>query len=741
MNEKAPLPAPVAPGLKIGDIYYVLFRHKWKIIILSLLGIVASAYYFFYFSQDRTYYARAKLMVKYIIENKGPIAGAGAEGTKTPKENPLANEVQILESFDVARSAAESLTLDDLKSLGSTNVVEAAGAIRSGLRTGNPSGSSVIEVQFEHSKAEVVTPVLASVIAAYRAKHVDIHKDVGVFDVFLETRTDELRRALQSTEKLLKDRKSGIGVVSLDETRKGLAEAASRLGQTIFEVETQLAVATNAFRLASLGEKTEETGLPSLVTPADKADEYHRLRARYENLVKKEQELLGPYTDASKLVISVREQMAETRKSLDDLETAYPGLLVVRTAASGSQGRVEDLRNDPAAQMALTNALYTRLVLLKGRYSQIMEQAKTVEEAEIDINELQRQKELQEAQYKYFEANLAQLKSDQQLGNLRSANISIIQKPAGAGDNTLKRRKTAAALLLVPIGSSLLLAFLLEMFVDRSFRRPTEAENQLGIPLFLSIPKLRLNGSAKALLGNGAQRQIAAGAGSTSQEVAKANGNGHAGWEPDPTLRPFADTLRDRLITFFEVKNMTHKPKLVAVTSCSEGAGVSTVSASLAAALSETGEGNVLLVDMNQRNGAAHQFHKGALACGIDEALEKDRRDDALVQDNLYVVSENKSGEKPSTILPQRFKNLVPRLKASDYDYIIFDMPAVSQISMTPRLAKFMDMVLMVVESEKTDRDVVKRASALLAESRTHVGVVLNKARNYVPRRLRQELA
>ncbi len=165
------------------------------------------------------------------------------------------------------------------------------------------------------------------------------------------------------------------------------------------------------------------------------------------------------------------------------------------------------------------------------------------------------------------------------------------------------------------------------------------------------------------------------------------------------------------------------------------------VSASLAAALSETGEGNVLLVDMNQRNGAAHQFHKGALACGIDEALEKDRRDDAMVQDNLYVVSENKSGEKPSTILPQRFKNLVPRLKASDYDYIIFDMPAVSQISMTPRLAKFMDMVLMVVESEKTDRDVVKRASALLAESRTHVGVVLNKARNYVPRRLRQELA
>ncbi len=82
----------------------------------------------------------------------------------------------------------------------------------------------------------------------------------------------------------------------------------------------------------------------------------------------------------------------------------------------------------------------------------------------------------------------------------------------------------------------------------------------------------------------------------------------------------------------------------------------------------------------------------------------------------------------------------MPKLKASDYDYIIFDMPPVSQISPTPKLAQFMDMVFMVVESEKTDRDVVKRATDLLAESKTNVGIVLNKSHNYVPRRLVQEL-
>jgi Mrp family chromosome partitioning ATPase len=79
-------------------------------------------------------------------------------------------------------------------------------------------------------------------------------------------------------------------------------------------------------------------------------------------------------------------------------------------------------------------------------------------------------------------------------------------------------------------------------------------------------------------------------------------------------------------------------------------------------------------------------------------------------------------------------------LRASDYDYIIFDMPPLSQISITPRLARFMDMVMLVVESEKTDREVVRRAVSMLTEVPANVGVVLNKRKKYVPERLQQEL-
>jgi Mrp family chromosome partitioning ATPase len=300
------------------------------------------------------------------------------------------------------------------------------------------------------------------------------------------------------------------------------------------------------------------------------------------------------------------------------------------------------------------------------------------------------------------------------------------------------------------------LAFILEMFVDRTVKHAAEIESKFGLPLFLTIPLLHERQSRWASLKN---------------VPVLSNGNGHRNGrralsEPNPMLpideteadslddrfngnssrlplRPFFEALRDRLISYFEIKNLTHKPKLVAVTSCREGSGVSTFAAGLAASLSETGEGNVLLVDMSKQNGSPKQFIGGRLHCGLDDALEREKRDTALVQENLYVVTESGNGHangKLSRILPKRFTNLVPKLKASDYDYIIFDMPPVSQLSVTPRVAKFMDIMLVVAEAEKTDREVFKRAIAMLAESKANLGAVLNKRRSYVPKALQQEI-
>jgi len=82
---------------------------------------------------------------------------------------------------------------------------------------------------------------------------------------------------------------------------------------------------------------------------------------------------------------------------------------------------------------------------------------------------------------------------------------------------------------------------------------------------------------------------------------------------------------------------------------------------------------------------------------------------------------------------------LVPHLKASDFDYIIFDMPPLGQTSVAVPMARFMDKVLVVVEAEKSNRDYLKRAYDELLACRASVSVILNKARSYTPRWLGAE--
>jgi polysaccharide biosynthesis transport protein len=203
-------------------------------------------------------------------------------------------------------------------------------------------------------------------------------------------------------------------------------------------------------------------------------------------------------------------------------------------------------------------------------------------------------------------------------------------------------------------------------------------------------------------------------------------------------LSAFNEALRDRLINYFETQNMTHKPKLVGITSASPEAGASTVAAGLAAALSECGDGNVLLVDMTPP--PAQRGQNGGKAFGLDEVIESANKHEALVRDNLYLAQGMGTNGSLPRILPKRLNQLMPRLKASDYDYIIFDLPPVSQTSIAQRLAGFMDITLLVLESEGTHREAARRAAGLLQESKASVAAVLNKCRSYVPRRLDNEI-
>jgi Mrp family chromosome partitioning ATPase len=220
-------------------------------------------------------------------------------------------------------------------------------------------------------------------------------------------------------------------------------------------------------------------------------------------------------------------------------------------------------------------------------------------------------------------------------------------------------------------------------------------------------------------------------------------------WDSRQSIQLYANGLRERLITYFEGRGAGHgKPKRVAVTGCSHGAGVTTIATSLAAALSRIPDVKVLLVDMNMAQGVARTFRNGEPSV-VGDATESNLDPNAAIRpsdEQLAVVpmrstnnGHHGNGESTGSSgdgFPSGLAHLAPQFEANDHEFIIFDLPPATSTSMTPRMAGYMDIVLLVLESEKTGREVAGRAATLMRDSRANVAAVLNKYRKYVPERL-----
>jgi len=419
-------------------------------------------------------------------------------------------------------------------------------------------------------------------------------------------------------------------------------------------------------------------------------------------------------------------EAAKTQEQLNAAEAdlAEQQALVNQKADSGSKTWRKKKPGDEKPNKAKVAGTQAKVEALKSRLRDIQQRTKQLTELAPQIVDLERKREMDEGNYKYFAASLEKARIDEALDPSKMPNISAVQRPSPPTLETKKRDKILLGVAGGGLALGIALALLRGLVLNQSVNRPLQLETRLHIPLMLSIPYA--NGRF-ALPRNG----------SPVNPEALTTGRRHpklAPWEPGHFIRPYCDAIRDRLGLYFELNHLTHKPKLVGVTGFADEAGASTLAAGLAASLSETNDGKVLLVDVNLGPEEVHPFFKGKPAYPLNKAL-KPSDSIASAADNLYLAtvgSSNSGG--PAQLGLKRFFDMMPNMKASDFDYIIFDMPPLDQTSPTWGMAAFMDKLLVVVEAEKDNREVIRRSYGKLIAERNNVAVVVNKARSYVPK-------
>ena len=661
-------------GMKLGDILFALFKRKKTIIAWAVVGIIAAAAV--YFLYPPYYESQAKLLVRYVTERSAvdPIdAEKAAAASNNEADRVMGAEMEILTSWDLAMQVAQAIGPQRLLPPPQDLLSRVARAIGlKGLLP--PSGASATESDAAGAVSSGLK-VLSS-------------KGSNIILVSYKNRDPQIATLV------LQELLSRYFVKHLEVHRS--AGAFDFVTQQTDQVRARLNQTEDA--LKSLREKTGIASLKegSVALTAEAAKTQEQLNAAEADLA--EQQAL-----ANQIVDKKEKKGWRTKPASSDKSPQS-----AKARVAGTQAKVETL---------------------KSRLRDVQQRTKKLSELAPQIEDLERKREMDETNFKYFAASLEKARIDEALDPTKIPNISAVQRPSPSSFETKKRDKILMALAGGGIALGMALALLKGLILNQTVSRPLQLETRLHIPLMLSIPYA--NGHF-SLPRNG----------SPANPGALATGRRHAKlapWEANHFIRPYCDAIRDRLGLYFELNHLTHKPKLVGVTGMSEDGGTSTLAAGLAASLSETNDGKVLLVDVNLGPEEVHPFFKGKPAYPLNKAL-KPSDSIASAADNLYLAtvgSPNSGG--PAQLGLKKFFDMMPNMKASDFDYIIFDMPPLDQTSPTWGMAAFMDKLLLVVEAEKNSRDVIKRSYGKLIAERNNVAVVVNKSRSYVPKWLDSE--
>lgn len=428
------------------------------------------------------------------------------------------------------------------------------------------------------------------------------------------------------------------------------------------------------------------------------------LRQQYLELVRREREYSVRFGTNHLSVVSLRTRMRELRSSIFD---------EVRRLA-------ETTRSD-------YNVAKQREQDLERQLAEAVSFSRATNSAEVALRELESKAKGYRGLYETF---LQRYMGAAQQESFPISEARVIY-PAFPPD-TKSKPKTSVILILALVGGLGLgagLGFLREMS-DRVFRTPAQIETALGLPCLSVVPLLHpTKGRMKAIGGS------RSGFGSPeNRELSRRLSTASASYwtVSNMPLSRFAESIR-AIKLGIELRPTQALNKVIGITSSLPNEGKSTIAASLAQLIAQSGK-SVILIDCDLRNptlstALAPNAKIGLLDVisgvhSIEETVWNEPKTNLVFLPAVKRLPLLHSSEILGT---EQMRKLFDRLRSS-YDYVIVDLPPLAPIVDVRASAPLVDCFLLVVEWAKTKIDVVQHALHTAPNVYENLmGVALNK--------------
>ncbi|NIO20550.1 MAG: hypothetical protein GTN76_07380 [Candidatus Aenigmarchaeota archaeon] len=469
--------------IQIRTVFYVIKKHKWKIMTLFLSTVITVAVGSLLATP--IYRASSRLLVKpgrediYVLPTRSSPAiidySRGVEKVNAEiaiiKSSGLI--VELVERFGVQQLFDfPDLTLKgwlvkkgifkETREREIPPVERVYKSVQDNLEVSGYQMSNVIYISFHWPDPVIAAQAINTLVDLYFAQHVKVHTDPHTYNL-LKDQAEKWEKKLTESEYDLESFKRRHAVTSLPQQKTillgKLSEFESQKKQTENEIkETEGTIASLEAQLSNPDEDSQLQETVNQASPMLAA-----LRAKLVEL-----ELQGLKGEINR----VKQMIAEEEKKNQ--------VVVV----SGNSPKDELLK----AKVRL-EALKAREKNLKLQIATYPQELKTLNLLEKELKELERQVAINETNYKLYLTKFEEAKILETMDRKKIASVSVIE-PAVPIMKPVKPRKRLNVMIggFLGLFAGIGMAFLIE-FINPVFRTREDVDQFLGLPVLATLPK------------------------------------------------------------------------------------------------------------------------------------------------------------------------------------------------------------------------------------------------------------
>ncbi len=532
--------APSSGGITLRDVLYVLFRHKWKMLLFFVVVLFGGS--FFVLLMPDVYESRSQILVK---TGRNPLTKDPMIAAPTA-ETTVRNEMAIMNSRILAERVVEEVGPEFVllrpeprsriqqyaarlsKVLKPTPKVQqddpafqayyrnaAVETVMRSVSVSERSGASTLEVTYNALDPEVAHKTLTSFISLFLKRHIEVHR-AAIQPEFFEAEAQKAYVAFEKKQKELMDFCERNNVNAFEKQQEEMVAAHSDLGIKKRETESliksseakirvfdeQLGLRKQDSKSKLSGEpvgKEEEGDLATAVTPDSPL--LTSLKSELVNLQRKEAELARKYTEGERLLLDVRDEIRVTEEMIKKEEAALADK-AQKLADSIKRGRALPgvtaplVPTDPVLQQ-LEQLLVVEKATLTGLQATLVDYTRDLAEIEAKLvgmrdlqaeyEKLKREKMALEESYMRYLQDKERSEVSRTMDEQMVSNVEIVQ-PATMPLRPLNKQK-ARNLVVVFLGAlfgSIGLAFGLD-FLSQTFKTNEDVERYLGVPVLTTV--------------------------------------------------------------------------------------------------------------------------------------------------------------------------------------------------------------------------------------------------------------